>query len=175
MLELLEREGELEIVQALLDACVAGEGSFLVVEGPAGIGKSSLLAAGRARAGAAGLSVLQARGSELEQAFAYGLVRQLFEPVVPREPTERATVFREAAARATRVFDPDVDDTPAGGDEAFALVQSPRAARCCWSSTTSSGPTTRHCAGSATSPAVSRATRSASSRLRGRLATRIRC
>jgi DNA-binding CsgD family transcriptional regulator/tetratricopeptide (TPR) repeat protein len=120
--ELLEREGELEIVQALLDACVAGEGSFLVVEGPAGIGKSSLLAAGRARAGAAGLSVLQARGSELEQAFAYGLVRQLFEPVVPREPTERATVFREAAARATRVFVPDVDDTPAGGDEAFALV-----------------------------------------------------
>ena len=122
MLELLERVGELEIVQALLDDCVAGEGSFLVVEGPAGIGKSSLLAAGRARAGAAGLSVLQARGSELEQAFAYGLVRQLFEPVVPREPTERATVFREAAARATRVFDPDVDDTPAGGDEAFALV-----------------------------------------------------
>jgi len=120
--ELLERERELDIVQALLDACVAGEGSFLVVEGPAGIGKSSLLAAGRARAGAAGLSVLQARGSELEEAFAYGLVRQLFEPVAPRERTERATVFREAAARATRVFDPDPDDTHASEDDAFALV-----------------------------------------------------
>jgi hypothetical protein len=120
--ELLERERELEVVQALLDACLAGQGSFLVVEGPAGIGKSSLLAAGRSRAGAAGLSVLQARGSELEQAFAYGLVRQLFEPAVPREPSERATVFREAAARATRVFDPDVDDTPASGDDTFALV-----------------------------------------------------
>src|SRR6266508_4663144 len=107
---------------ATLVACVAGEGSFLVVEGPAGIGKSSLLAAGRARAGAAGLSVLQARGSELEQAFAYGLVRQLFEPVAPRERTERATVFREAAARATRVFDPDPDDTHASEPDAFALV-----------------------------------------------------
>ncbi len=110
-------------MQALLDACVAGEGSFLVVEGPAGIGKSSLLAAGRARAGAAGLAVLGARGSELEQAFAYGLVRQLFEPVVARAGTrERATVFREAAAHAKRVFDPEIDETPASGDETFALL-----------------------------------------------------
>jgi DNA-binding CsgD family transcriptional regulator len=123
LFDLLEREGELQRVQALLDACVAGEGSFLVIEGPAGIGKSSLLAAGRARAGAAGLGVVEGRGSELEQAFAYGIVRQLFEPVVGRAGTpERATVFREAAAHAKPVFDPEIDKTPAHGDETFALL-----------------------------------------------------
>src|SRR6266540_6602784 len=95
---------------------------MLVVEGPAGIGKSSLLAAGRARAGAAGLSVHEARGSALEQAFGYGLVRQLFEPVVPADAHERATVFREAAAHAKPVFEPGLHDARVVGDEAFALV-----------------------------------------------------
>ena len=51
-----------------------------MVEGPPGIGKSSLLAA--ARALARDLRVLSARGGELEREFPFGIVRQLLEPVV---------------------------------------------------------------------------------------------
>jgi DNA-binding CsgD family transcriptional regulator len=53
-----------------------------VVEGPAGIGKTVLLAAARDVAGGGGFKVLRARGAELEREFAFGVVRQLVEPVV---------------------------------------------------------------------------------------------
>ena len=53
----------------------------MVFEGPAGIGKSSLLAAARTAA-AADLRVLSARGGELERELPFGIVRQLLEPVV---------------------------------------------------------------------------------------------
>ena len=50
----------------------------MLIEGPAGIGKSGLLASLRERAQPT-LQVLQARAGELEREFAYGVVRQLFE------------------------------------------------------------------------------------------------
>ena len=54
-----------------------GRGCALVVEGPAGIGKTALLAAGRDAAEGEGFRVLRARGAELEREFAFGVVRQL--------------------------------------------------------------------------------------------------
>ena len=59
----------------------AGVGGAVVFEGPAGIGKSSLLAAARTVA-AAEMRVLSARGGELERELPFGIVRQLLEPVV---------------------------------------------------------------------------------------------
>ncbi len=47
---LLERDGELARVDYLFDRLGAGVGAVLVVEGPAGIGKSELLAAVREEA-----------------------------------------------------------------------------------------------------------------------------
>ena len=53
-----------------------------MVEGPAGIGKTVLLAAARNEAGESGFRVLRARGAELEREFPFGVVRQLVEPLV---------------------------------------------------------------------------------------------
>ena len=79
---LLEREVQVAALRALADATRSGGGRFVVVEGTAGIGKTRLLAEGRAIAGSAGMRVLAARGGELEGEFAYGIVRQLFEPLL---------------------------------------------------------------------------------------------
>jgi hypothetical protein len=77
--DLLERDAELAAVEGLITANPSG-GRLLAVEGPPGIGKTSLLVETRTRGQAAGMRVLAARGSELERAFSYGVVRQLFEP-----------------------------------------------------------------------------------------------
>jgi DNA-binding CsgD family transcriptional regulator len=79
---LLEREVQVAALRALADAAKSGGGRFVVVEGTAGIGKTRLLAEARAIAGSAEMRVLAARGGELEGEFAYGIVRQLFEPLL---------------------------------------------------------------------------------------------
>ena len=80
--DLIERERELGTLRRLADEAAAGEGHLAIVEGPAGIGKSRLLAELRGHAAAAGTTVLAARGSELEREFGFGVVRQLLETVV---------------------------------------------------------------------------------------------
>jgi hypothetical protein len=75
----VERERELEEFERLRAAARRGEGAASIVEWPAGIGKTRLLAA--AGEAAADLEVLRARASELERDFPFGVVRQLFEPV----------------------------------------------------------------------------------------------
>ncbi|MBS1677331.1 MAG: helix-turn-helix domain-containing protein [Actinobacteria bacterium] len=78
--DLLERESELEALGAVLAAARAGHGGVAMVEGPAGIGKSRLLDAARAAAGAAGMEVLRATGRELETEASFGVATELFEP-----------------------------------------------------------------------------------------------
>src|SRR5215469_8663097 len=90
---------------------IAGEGQVLVIEGRAGLGKSALLAELRSRAERRGMSVCAGRGTELESGFAFGLVRQLFEPVVRRAP---AGLFEGAAGLAAPVFGLS-DGAPAEG------------------------------------------------------------
>ena len=75
---LLERDAELAELDVLVADAAAGSGRLVLIEGPAGIGKSGLLAGLRERARPT-LQVLQARAGELEREFAYGVVRQLFE------------------------------------------------------------------------------------------------
>ncbi len=48
---LIEREPHLALLEAALERSLRGEGSLVVVEGPAGIGKTGLLAACRERCG----------------------------------------------------------------------------------------------------------------------------
>ena len=104
--ELLEREAELAAVEALIGDPL-DTGRLLAIEGAPGIGKTSLIAETRARAHAAGIQVSSARGSELESAFSYGVVRQLFEPLLSRESADkRAELLASAAALAAPLFDP---------------------------------------------------------------------
>ena len=91
---LLEREREL----LLLERCVAdaerARGGLLVIDGPAGIGKTSLLRAVTTLARGRGLTVLAARGVPLEQNFSFGAVRQLFEPLaLPSADCPATTTF----------------------------------------------------------------------------------
>ena len=72
MQRLVEREGELATVEALLDG-----GGLVVIEGSAGIGKTALVEAARRRAEQRGHEVLHARASELESGFPSGVVRRL--------------------------------------------------------------------------------------------------
>ncbi|MBV9000667.1 MAG: ATP-binding protein, partial [Solirubrobacterales bacterium] len=89
----------------LLDRLGAGLGGVLVVEGPAGIGKSELLAATREGARARGLGVLAARGSEFEVEIAFGVGRQLFEPMLrAASASERRRLFDGVAYVGARVL-----------------------------------------------------------------------
>ncbi|CAA9478070.1 MAG: hypothetical protein AVDCRST_MAG53-467, partial [uncultured Solirubrobacteraceae bacterium] len=117
---MLERGAALAAVDGIVAAAAGGEGSLCVVEGPAGIGKTALLDAGRERAGARGARVVHARASELERGFAYGVVRQLLEPVIAgRSAEERATVFEGAARPAVRVLGAELG---AESDASFAIL-----------------------------------------------------
>jgi DNA-binding CsgD family transcriptional regulator len=117
---LVERELELETVERLLAGACAGSGGAVVFEGPAGIGKSSLLAAARTAA-AVDLRVLSARGGELERELPFGIVRQLLEPVVAAcDAEEREALLAGAAALAKPVL--FAADPEAGAEPSFSAL-----------------------------------------------------
>lgn len=122
---LLERAEELAIADAAIADALGGAGRVLVVEGSAGIGKSSLLAEERHRAVDAGMTVLSARGSEIERAFSYGVVRQLFERrLAGADEPGRSQLLEGAAGHAARLFASEALPGVArpGEDDAFALI-----------------------------------------------------
>src|SRR4051794_41437677 len=99
--ELLERDEELARIAAAVRRARDGYGTLIVVEGPAGIGKTEVLRVARAAAEADGLRVLRSRGAELERDFPFGVVRQLFEPALAKAGAgERADVLQGPAALA---------------------------------------------------------------------------
>jgi DNA-binding CsgD family transcriptional regulator len=103
--QLLEREAEVAALERMLDAARAGDGQLVTVEGSAGIGKTRLLIEARARARAAKIDVLFARAGELEGDFAFGVVRQLFEPALANSaPDVRAELLAGAAELAAPLF-----------------------------------------------------------------------
>ncbi|HMJ03007.1 MAG TPA: AAA family ATPase [Conexibacter sp.] len=98
---LLERELELERIERALERASGGTGGLVLVEGPAGIGKTSLVAAARERAAEQELRVLGARAGELERNLAYGVVRQLLErELAAAPPAEREELLSGSAALA---------------------------------------------------------------------------
>ncbi len=104
---LVEREPELAAVRPAVDAAVAGRGGVLRVEGPAGIGKTSLLQAARGYASRRGLRVLRTRPGPLERGFAFGVVRGLFEPAVVARPDLLADGPARLAAPVVTLVGPD--------------------------------------------------------------------
>ena len=117
---LLERDDELEALDQVVQDGLAGEAVLALIEGPAGIGKSRLLARARDRATAAGYRVLRARGSDLEREYSFGVVRQLFEPLLA-DADQRDRWLAEAAAPAARVFAPP-DDSVHTGDVSYGIL-----------------------------------------------------
>jgi len=118
--ELLERDRELGVLEGLIQGTLEGRRGLALIEGPAGIGKSRLLAATREAAENTGFRVLAARGSDLERELPFGVVRQLFDPVLV-DPGDRARWMAGSAQPAARVFEP-ADDGAAESDVSFGVL-----------------------------------------------------
>jgi DNA-binding CsgD family transcriptional regulator len=99
---LLERDRELASLDALIDEAAAGQARLVLIEGPAGIGKTRLVAEARRQAADKGFRVQAAQGGELEREFPFGVVRQLFEPELVKD---QARALAGAAGPARAVFE----------------------------------------------------------------------
>ena len=97
--DLVERDREVSQLRQALAQLRLGRSTRLLLEGPAGIGKTRLLEELGRQAQKRGVRVLVARASPLEQSFGYGVVRQLLEPAVTDG------LLCGAAAPARAVFD----------------------------------------------------------------------
>jgi predicted ATPase len=121
---LLDRQAELEAITAAACRAARGNGSALVVEGPAGIGKTAIVRAGCEIAHERGLASLMARGAELERDFGFGVVRQLFEPAIDANGPIDAFAGRAAPAAGLLEVAPPVPcaPLPGGSDAARAML-----------------------------------------------------
>jgi len=127
-LPLLERREALARIESGLAQARGGRGTFVVIEGPEGIGKTALLAAARSAAANSGMRVLRSRGTELERDFAFGVVRQLFEPALAEvSELERADLLQASAGPAAGLLGvpgaPAAETLPSSDvDPSFAIL-----------------------------------------------------
>jgi DNA-binding CsgD family transcriptional regulator len=97
--ELVGREGLLGEVTRVLEAARRSQGGAVVLRGPAGIGKSSLLALARSAGTGAGMRVLAAKGVRNESGLAFAGLHQLIRPLLgglAQLPSEQAELLRSA-------------------------------------------------------------------------------
>lgn len=114
---LLERDRELEILRSLIARARKGRGSIALVEGPAGIGKSTLLQQlGEETDETTGVAFLKGQSSPLEAELGFGVALQLFGPAVyAQESQSRSDLFVGAAAAAKNLFDAGESSQSAAG------------------------------------------------------------
>ncbi|MEA2298231.1 MAG: hypothetical protein QOF77_1167 [Solirubrobacteraceae bacterium] len=102
--DLLERDDELGRLK-LVCTDIARGGGVAIVEGPAGIGKTRLLAEAVASLEGGPAGVLTARASEMERRFPLGVVCQLLEPrLAGADETERRALLAGPARLAGSVL-----------------------------------------------------------------------
>jgi DNA-binding CsgD family transcriptional regulator len=120
----VERGRELAAVDHALGEAGHARGQLVLVEGPAGIGKTSVLRAAADRATESGFVGLKARAGELERDFAYGCVRQLLESMLAHSSdAERERLFDGAAALARPLFSTTgTAEPPPDADTDFAAL-----------------------------------------------------
>ena len=114
---LLERDEELARIEQVLRSADGNAGGLLTIEGEAGAGKTTLLDTAARRGEEVGMQVLYARGGEFERDFPYGVVRQLFEPLLVASE-RRDELLSGNGAAAIPVFEPAT--APRDGADPFA-------------------------------------------------------
>jgi DNA-binding CsgD family transcriptional regulator len=119
---LLEREKELDQLARATAAAAAADGRAVLIEGPAGAGKTALLSAAIDRARTRGFEVVSARGGELEGDLPLGVVRQLFERRIRTASSrQRAEMLDGAAQLVAPVFAQAAGSRVDGGAVVHAL------------------------------------------------------
>jgi DNA-binding CsgD family transcriptional regulator len=112
---LVGRERELAAIGSVLRAARSGAGELLLIEGPAGIGKTSLIAEAR-QAAAPDMLVLRGVGTAFEREYPFGVVKQALAARV-RGDEDRRRLLSGAARLAEPALldaDGDVDASPFG-------------------------------------------------------------
>lgn len=108
---LLERDRELRVLRNCIQEAAKGRSGLAIVEGPPGVGKTSLLEVAKKYAAQRGLLVLAARGRELERAIPGAVVQQLLAPALLRAGARgRARLLRGLP----RLLAPLLDGAPLG-------------------------------------------------------------
>jgi DNA-binding NarL/FixJ family response regulator len=102
---LLERDRQLEQLEDVLRAAERGRGTVALIEGAAGLGKSSLIAHARRAAVELGFLDLHATGDELERSFSFGVAHQLFAEPVRRKAQRDGNLVSGAAELAMPLLD----------------------------------------------------------------------
>ena len=115
---LLERASELEALSGALACAAAADGRLVLVEGPAGVGKSRLLDACGELGARRAMAVLRARGDELAMESSFSAVRELLWAQVLGGG---GGVLEGAAGLAAPVFEGDTDGA-AGPERASAVL-----------------------------------------------------
>jgi hypothetical protein len=147
--QLLERSEILGVTRAVMVTACDGHGRGVVLEGPAGIGKTTLLA--QAAEHADDMRVACARPTELERTFAYGVARRLLQPLVGALTRQELELLRHspgAAALTVLEGGPLEDATRSDVSQAvvhglfWLLADAAAHDPCCSWSTTPSGQTT---------------------------------
>lgn len=119
----LERSHELAQLDEAIATALASEGRIVALEGAGGLGKTLLLSHAAQRAQERGMTVLRARGGELEREFPFGVALQLFEPYLSAAtPAERERVLEGAAAHAEPVLSGRVRPLDPTGPPEFPLL-----------------------------------------------------
>ncbi|GAA1234629.1 AAA family ATPase [Kitasatospora nipponensis] len=99
---LLDRSEQLAAVELAAAQARAGRGAVVLVRAGAGLGKTSLLNAWGSAEQAGGMRVVRADGGELEQDFAFSVLRQLIEPLLARaDPAGRERLLSGPAQLAS--------------------------------------------------------------------------
>jgi DNA-binding CsgD family transcriptional regulator len=102
---LLERTSQLRLLTEARIAVESGRDAIVLIEGVAGVGKSSLLDRARREAADAGFLDLHGTGDELERSFSYGVVHQLFAGQARAGDGLNPELFGGAAALAMPLLD----------------------------------------------------------------------
>ncbi len=119
---LLERERELAEAEAAVARGAGGEGLCLIIEGPAGVGKTRLLDAAHSFAQDEGCRVLSARAGEREREYSWGTVRSLLEPVlVATDPDELEQLWSGPAASARNLLEGSTPSADGPPDSSYAI------------------------------------------------------
>ena len=119
---LIERAVELGVLAGAVRQLAEGDGGVVVLDAPAGLGKTALLERAALFAADRGCLVRRAAPGPLERHFPFGVVRALLEaPLRDASAQERAQLLDGAAAAAGTLL---LEGTVSGGDSTMLLAHS---------------------------------------------------